>query len=91
MADKKRVNPVVVGAVGVAVGAAAVALADQKNRKKALKIAGELKTQTTKHVAILTEKAKAMRGTKVAKSSRKKIIAPKRASSHNQRRVSQAN
>lgn len=47
MADNNNggINPVAAGLVGVVVGAAAVVMADKKNRDKVMKKAHELKKQ----------------------------------------------
>lgn len=64
MADKKPLSKVGVGilgvAVGVAAGAATVALSDKKNREKALKRAKELQKQAEDTVGTLQKKAQTL-------------------------------
>lgn len=64
MADKKGINKVSAGmlgvAVGVAAGAVSVILSDKKNREKALKKAKELQKQAEGTVGQLQEKAQTL-------------------------------
>lgn len=59
--SKKGVNPMIAGlagvAVGAAVGAGAIVLSDEKNRKKLEKVLGELKDQGFKVLDIVQKEA----------------------------------
>lgn len=61
----KKINPVVAGAAGVAVGAAvaasAVALSDPKNRKKIEKVVTDIKQQGVKVLETIQKEAQNMK------------------------------
>lgn len=57
MAEKKRINPLTAGLAGAAIGAAvaagSIALADEKNRKKVERLVDQIKKQGAKIMEIV--------------------------------------
>lgn len=79
---RKNVRPISAGLVGTAVGAAlgatAVALSEEKNRKRATQLIKKLSVQTKRKVIAMQKKASVVVGKEKRNGSRKVKIAQKR-------------
>ena len=78
MADKKEVNPVVAGiagaAIGVAAAGAAVALSDQKNRKKVKNVVDKIVVEGEKALEVLKREASKLQNGEPPKKLKGKTV-----------------
>lgn len=84
MVEKKKINPLTAGLAGAAIGAAVAAgsivLADEKNRKKIEKLVGQIKKQGAKIMEIVEKETSNVKRLTQSKLKKTKTKASKKRS-----------